>query len=79
MISNKIHALYKINKGGIKTDCVEFVEFEGSQKICVTIYQLKGSKGHFSLLPAGKPEYTTYEVARACWTSLKAAGYQKIA
>jgi len=79
MISNKIHALYKINKGGIKTDCVEFVEFEGSQNISVTRYQLKGSKGHFSLLPASNPEYMHRLEARKIWTSVKADGYQAIA
>jgi len=79
MISNKAHALYKINKGGIKTDCIEFVEFEGSQNISVTHYQLKGSGGYFSLLPTGKPEYMHRSKARKIWTSVKADGYQTIA
>lgn len=79
MQSNKVHALYKINKGGIKTDSVEFVEFEGSENISVTRYQLKGSKGFFSLLPTGKPEYFNRDEARKIWTSVKADGYQTIA
>ena len=79
MISNKIHALYKINKGGIKTACVEFVEFEGSQKISVTCYQLKGSKGFFSLLPTDRPEYFNRDEARKIWNSFKADGFQTIA
>jgi hypothetical protein len=79
MISNKIHALYKINKGGIKTDSVEFVEFEGSKNISVTRYQLKGSQGFFSLLPAGNPEYMDRVEARKIWTAVKADGYQAIA
>ena len=78
MISNKVHTLYQINKGGIKTACVEFVEFEGSENICITIYKLKGSKGHFSLLPHGKPEYMHRSIARKVWKSIKEAGYQTI-
>ena len=78
MISNKHHTLYKINKGGIKTDCVEFVEFEGSQNISVTRYQLKGSKGFFSLLPTGRPEYMHRVEARKIWASVRANGYQTI-
>ena len=78
MISNKIHALYKINKGGIKTDCVEFVEFEGSENISLTRYQLRGSKGFFSLLPIGRPEYMHRSEARKIWTAVKADGYQTI-
>ena len=42
MISNKFHTLYQINKGGIKTACVEFVEFEGSDNIKVSTYKLRG-------------------------------------
>ena len=74
---NKVHALSKINKGGIKTDCVEFIEFEGSQNILVTRYQLKGSGGFFSLLPTGRPEYMHRFEARKIWASAKADGYQK--
>ena len=79
MISNKVHALYKINKGGIKTACVEFVEFDDSENVSVTIYKLKASGGHSSLLAIGRPEYTTRKVARALWKSVKEAGYTAIA
>ena len=76
--STKIHALYKINKGGIKTDCVEFVEFGESENISVTHYQLKGSKGFFSLLPTARPEYMDRSEARKIWAAVKAEGYQTI-
>ena len=79
MISNKIHTLYKINKGGIKTACVEFVEFEGSDNLKVATYKLKGVDGRFSLLPHGKSQWVNRETARAFYNSIKEAGYQAIA
>ena len=79
MISSKVHTLYRINKGGIKTACVEFVEFEGSDNLRVATYRLKGVDGRFSLLPHGKPQWLNRETARACYKSIKQAGYQFIA
>jgi hypothetical protein len=79
MISNNIHTLYQINKGGIKTACVEFVEFDGSDNLKVATYKLKGVDGRFSLLPHGKPQWVNREVARAMYKSVKEAGYQTIA
>ena len=79
MISKKVHTLYLINKGGIKTACVEFVEFEGSDNLSVTSYKLKGSKGLFSLLPTDRPKYFSRDIARKIWSTVKEAGYQTIA
>lgn len=79
MISKKFHALYQVTKGGIKTACVEFVEFEGSDQISVTSYKLKGSNGLFSLLPTGRPEYFSRDIARKIWSTVKEAGYRTIA
>lgn len=79
MISNKVHTLYLINKGGIKTACVEFVEFDGSDNLQVATYKLKGVDGHCSLLPHGRPQWVNREVARAYFKSIKEAGYQTIA
>lgn len=79
MISNKIHTLYQIKKGGIKTACVEFVQFEGSNNIKVAVYRLKCVDGRSSLLPHGKPQWLNRETARAAYKSIKEAGYQAIA
>ena len=78
MESTAIHTLYKINKGGIKTDCVEFVQYGDSDAVTVTIYKLQCSKGRSFMAAQGNAERTDRTVARAFWTSLKSAGYTTI-
>ena len=75
MESTAIHTLYRINQGGIKTACVEFVQYGDADTMTVSIYKLQSSKGH-SFMAAGRTERTCLQVARALWTSLRQAGYK---
>jgi len=77
MESTAHHALYLKTKGGIKTKCVEFAEFGDNDVLTVTTYELRGSGGHFSLLPVGKPQFLNRVDARARYAELKTAGYQR--
>ena len=80
MESTAIHALYRINQGGIKTDCVEFVEYRETDTMTITIYKLQCTKkGETFMASQGRPERACRQVARAVWKSLKEAGYQTIA
>ena len=78
MISGKFHTLYRINKGGIKTDCVEFVEFENSDNLQVSVYKLTAAGDRSALLPNGKPQLINRETARAYYKCVKEAGYQSV-
>ena len=80
MESTAIHALYRINQGGIKTDCVEFVEYGETDTMTITLYKLQCTKkGETFMATQGRPERASREVARALWKSLNEAGYQTIA
>lgn len=77
MESTAIHALYRINEGGIKTDCVEFVQYGEADTMTLTCYKLQCTKkGETFMATQGRTERTSVQVARAFWTSLKQAGYK---
>ena len=76
MESTATHALYRINEGGIKTDCVEFVQYGEADTMTLTRYKLQCFKGHSFMAAQGRTERTSVQVARAFWTSLKQAGYK---